>query len=314
MNYELVYFLDEYIKQKHYRLLNNVLIYKNGEIVVERYYNKFTEKSRNNIKSIWKSILSVCAGIAVDKGYIKSVDEPIATYLPLFDGRNNPYHPLITVKHLLTMSSGIYWNGGVHYHCPMIEQFQRTKDRLSYLADIKTDSLPGTKSVYKEWDVILLSAVLSAATGMNTFDFCDMFLYKPLGIESGRWFTYPDGVCYNIGTNAQQQAQSDLCARDLAKIGMLFQNSGYWNGERIISDEYIKAALTPIDITHGSTLKKQSYGYLWWIYPDGYGCSGFGGQQITVIPERNTIYVLQATALSSHRDYSDAVGEIIGYL
>lgn len=319
MNYKLAHRLDEYVKQQHYRLLNSVLVYKGDEVIVECYYNKFTKNSRNNIKSIWKSILSICTGIAIDNGLIKSVDEPIATYLPNFDGRNNPYHPLITVRHLLTMSSGIYWNGGVKYHCPMLDQFNRAKNQLEFLADVKMDALPGTNPSYKEWDVILLSAVISAATGMNTYDFCNRYLYKPLGIESGRWWTYPCGLCYNIGDTTRadsriEQAKSDLSARDLAKIGFLFKQGGVYSGDRIVSAEYITEALTQNDLYHGHTLLKKSYGYMWWIYGDGYGCSGHGGQQIKVSPEKDIVYVIQATVLSSHRDYSDAVNEIISDL
>lgn len=312
MNYELAQRLDEYVKQNHYRLLNSVLIYRGGELIVERYYNKFTENSRNNIKSIWKSILSVCTGIAIDKGFIKSVDEPISTYLPLFDGRNNSYHPLITVKYLLTMSSGIYWNGGIHYHCPMLDQFNRSKNQLEFLADIKMDTLPGTKNLYKEWDVILLSAVLSASTGINTFDFCNEYLYKPLGIESGRWWTYPCGLCYNIGDttkadNRTEQAKSDLSARALGKIGFLFKQGGIWQGGKIVSSEYVKEALIPSECN-------PNYGYMWWLSDEGYGCSGYGGQKIQVLPEKDIVYVIQATPLNTHRDYSDAVYEIIHHL
>lgn len=294
--------LDEYVKSRHYRLLNSVLVYKDDEIILERYYNNFNETSGHNIKSIWKSIVSICCGIAIDKGLIKSVDEPVCTYLPIFDGRNNPYHPMMTIKHLLTMSSGIYWNGGIKYHCPMLEQFNRTKDHLSFLSDIKMDALPGTVFLYKEWDVILLSAVLSAAVGMNIFDFCNENLYVPLEIKSGRWFTFPDGVCYNIGTKPNEQKTSDLTARDLIKIGLLFKNNGQWNGKQIISESYIREALTETN---------PGYGYMWWIYPDGYGCLGYGGQQIRVIPDKNIVYVIQATALNSDRNYSDVIDLIL---
>lgn len=303
--------LDEYVKSRHYRLLNSVLIYQNDEMVLERYYNNYNETSRHNIKSIWKSILSVCCGIAIDKGFINSVDELISTYLPLFDGRNNSYHPFITIKHLLTMSSGIYWNGGVKYHCPMMEQFNRAKDHLAYIADVKMDTYPGTVSSYKEWDVILLSAVLATATGMNVFDFCNSYLYQPLGIESERWFMFSDGLCYNIGTTIAEQNTSNLSARDLAQIGLLFKNKGRRDGNQIVSEKYINDALTPIDLFHGRNLIKQGYGYMWWIYDDGYGCNGYGGQQIKVMPEKNVVYVLQATALSSHRDYCDVVDTVL---
>lgn len=294
--------LDEYVERQRYRALNSVLIYKGDRIVLERYYNRYDENSRHHLKSIWKSILSVCCGIAIDKGLIKSVDEPIAAYLPVFDGRANPYHPMITVKHLLTMSSGIYWDGGVKHHCPMMEQFNRAGNRIEYISDIKMDAVPGTVFLYKEWDVILLSALLSAASGMNPFDFCSEYLYKPLGIESGRWFTFPDGVCYNIGTTPAEQAESNLSARDLAKIGLLFKNGGKWNKEQIVSGGYIREAITP---------HRQGYGYLWWLYDDGYGCMGYGGQQVRVIPEHDIVYVLQATALRSPRNYDDVVKEAL---
>lgn len=302
MNLELSYQIDEYVKSRHYRLLNSVLIFQGDEIIFERYYNNCNETSRHNIKSIWKSIISVCCGIAIDKGFIKNVDEPICTYLPIFDGRNNSFHPLITVKHLLTMSSGIYWNGGVKYHCPMLEQFNRTKDHLAFLADVKMSALPGTEFIYKEWDIIILTAVISAATGMHCFDFCNKYLYQPLEIESGKWFTFSDGLCYNIGTTLAEQNTSNLSARDLAKIGLLFKKGGKWNGKQIVSEKYILEALTPFN---------PGYGYLWWIYPDGYGCSGYGGQQIKVIPDQNIVYVLQASVLNSNRDYSDVIDLIL---
>lgn len=297
--------LDEYVKQKHYRLLNSVLIYKNNNIILERYYNKNTADSRHNIKSIWKSILSVCCGIAIDKGMIKSVEEPIAAYLPMFDGRNNPNHPLITVKHLLTMTSGIYWNGGVKYHCPMMTQFNRVRNHIEFISEVKMAAVPGTMFLYKEWDVILLSAVLSAASGMNTFDLCNEYLYKPLDIKSRRWFTFSDELCYNIGTSSAEQAESDLSARDLIKIGLLFRNNGKWNDSQIVSKEYVKETLTA---------HQPGYGYLWWLFHDGYGCSGYGGQQIRVIPEHNIVYVLQASVLNSHKDYNDVIHEILNLL
>lgn len=166
-------------------------------------------------------------------------------------------------------------------------------------------AVPGTMFLYKEWDVILLSAVLSAASGMNTFDLCNEYLYKPLDIKSRRWFTFSDELCYNIGTSSAEQAESDLSARDLIKIGLLFRNNGKWNDSQIVSKEYVKETLTA---------HQPGYGYLWWLYHDGYGCSGYGGQQIRVIPEHNIVYVLQASVLNSHKDYNDVIHEILNLL
>ena len=73
MNIELLMKVNEIKKRNGYRLLNSVVVYQNNELVFEAYYNNYTENSRNNIKSIWKSILSVCAGICLDKGFINSL-------------------------------------------------------------------------------------------------------------------------------------------------------------------------------------------------------------------------------------------------
>ncbi len=85
MTADLPHNVDEYIKQKHYRLVNSVVVYKDNNLILERYYNNRNETSRNNIKSIWKSIVSICIGICLDKGYIKSLGTPVADYLEVFN-------------------------------------------------------------------------------------------------------------------------------------------------------------------------------------------------------------------------------------
>lgn len=294
MIHELADFIDSYVKQKRYRLINSILLYKDDELVLERYYNKFNENSRNNIKSIWKSILSICVGICLDKGYIKSLDEPVSNYLSEFAVNNHPYHRLITIRHLLTMSSGIYWNGGIHYHCPMLEQLWRADNCLEHMADIAMANVPGTKFVYKEWDVILLSAIISKATNMSAYEFCKINLYEPLGITSGEWAFLTCGINYNIDRNPDIEAQSDLTAHDLAKLGLLFLNKG----RGIVSENYIKQAVSP-------SPNSGEYGFLFWLFENGFACRGYGGQEVNVVPEQNIVYVIQATPTSSSKSYGD---------
>ncbi|WP_310605232.1 serine hydrolase domain-containing protein [Anaerosporobacter sp.] len=303
MNQEFINNIDNYIMEHRYRLINSILVYENGEIVFERYYNKFNESSRNNIKSIWKSILSVCVGICLDKGYIKSLDEPIMNYLPEFSYNIHPYHKKILIRHLLTMTSGIYWNSGAHYHCPMFEQLIRSKNWCEHISDINMAHLPGSKYVYKEWDVALLSAIIGKATGMTSYEFCNKYLYQPLEIASGEWSKSRCGVCYNVMNG---EIGSDLSARDIAKIGFLFYQKGFWNNERIISEKYIEMALTPSPQNAG-------YGFLWWLSDKGYGGRGFGGQELNVYTEQNIIAVIQATATPSSKSYGDICAGIIGY-
>lgn len=294
MNYDLN-FIDGYIKQKRYRLVNSVLVMKDEEIIFEHYYNKFNENSRNNIKSVWKSILSITLGICLDKGIIKSLDEPICEYLPEFNQGNHPYHKLITIRHLLTMSSGIYWNPGIHYHCPMLVQMLRTNSWLSHISDIAMAYYPGDKFQYKEWDVILLSAVIGRAAGRTSYEICDEFLYKPLGINSGAWSHSLENVSYTI---MKGEENSDLSARDLSKIGLLFLNNGVFQGKRIVSEAYVKQAISPSEASSG-------YGYLWWVFDNAYACHGFGGQEVKVYPDEKLITVVQATPTQSSKAYPD---------
>lgn len=300
MNYDLN-FIDGYIKQKRYRLVNSVLVMKDEEIIFEHYYNKFNEKSRNNIKSVWKSILSITLGICLDKGIIKSLDEPICEYLPEFNQGIHPYHKLITIRHLLTMSSGIYWNPGIHYHCPMLVQMLRTNSWLSHISDIAMAYYPGDKFQYKEWDVILLSAVIGRAAGRTSYELCDEFLYKPLGINSGAWSHSPDNVSYTI---MKGEENSDLSARDLSKIGLLFLNNGFFQGKRIVSEDYVKQAIAPSEASSG-------YGYLWWLFDDAYACHGFGGQEVKVYPDEKLITVVQATPTQRSKEYPDISEKIL---
>lgn len=315
MDEHLLNQLDDYIKAKRYRLINSVLIVKNGKIVFERYYNKFSKHSRNNIKSVWKSILSITAGICLDKGIIKSLDEPIGKYLPEFSCNIHPYHKLITIRHLLTMSSGIYWNGGIHYHCPMLTQMMRTGDWIAHIADIDMNSVPGSNFQYKEWDVMLLSAVIGKASGRSASEVTQEYLYQPLEISSGQWPQSPCGFSYTV---MKGEEQSDLCARDLAKIGMVFLHDGMYNGKQIVSAEYIRQALSPantfaIDSASSAQIvdsTSHAYGWLWWLFADSYGCRGFGGQEINVIPDKQFISVIQATPTASSKSYGD-INELI---
>lgn len=301
LNEEILNNIDDYIKQKRYRLVNSALVIRNGKIVFEHYYNKYNQLSRNNIKSIWKSILSITLGICLDKGIIASIDEPIYKFLPEFARGEHMYHKSITIRHLLTMTSGIYWNGGVHYHCPMMVQMMSSSSWVSHIADIAMSDYPGNKFQYKEWDVILLSALIGKASGRTAYEICNEYLYKPLGINSGVWTQSPDNVSYTIMKNEEE---SDLSARDLAKIGFLFLNNGVINDNRIVSEEYIKQAIS-------ASTTNSEYGYLWWLFDGGYACRGFGGQEINVYPEEQLITVVQASPTSQSKAYGDISMEIV---
>ncbi|MCL2285218.1 MAG: beta-lactamase family protein [Firmicutes bacterium] len=303
INHSFLAQLDDYIKVKRYRLVNAVVVYENGELIFERYYNKFNENSTNPLCSTWKSILSVTVGICLDKGIIKSIDEPINRYLPQFAQNIYPWHRLITIRHLLTMSSGIHFLGGVHYHCPMLEQMLRSKDWIAHIADVQMTAAPGTKFVYKEWDVLLLAAIIGKACGSLAWDIAEEYLYKPLGITAPKWLAYHNGGLNYMGSY-EGRDYDELSAKDMAKIGRLMQNGGIFDGQRIVSQEYIRDSVAP-------SVANPGYGFLWWLSDKGYHARGFSGQEINVYPSKNIVAVVQATVTPQNKHYPDICENIV---
>lgn len=293
--------IDEYILRHRYRQINSVLISKDNEIMAGCYYNGFNEGSKNEILSVAKSIMSVCAGIALDRGLIGSLDEPIYKYIGEFSEGREPFHRMITIRHLLTMTSGIYWNGGVHYHCPMMKQLRDSGDWISYIADCAVAHIPGTKYNYKEWDVILLGKLLDVVCG-DMYDFINENIFMPLEIEGDRWYKSTCGVYYSVGDGEDDDNETKfkLTAADMLKIGQLFLNGGSFKEKQIISQSYINQALSPLECN-------PNYGFLWWIWGEEYGCRGYGGQSITVIPDENSVIVTQATPTGRGMGYFDVV-------
>jgi CubicO group peptidase (beta-lactamase class C family) len=298
--------IDELIKRKHHRQINSVIAWQDGEIKVQCYYNGYNNESRNVIRSVAKSIVSLGVGIALDKGLIENLDEPICKYLPEFNENRDYRHNMITIRHLLTMSSGILWNSGVHYHCPMMNQLKRTDNWVSHIADCAVRDVPGTVNQYKEWDVILITQVLNVVCG-DAYDFIDDHLYKPLDIRSGRWYKTKCRNYYSVALDDELEKTSNLTAMEMLNIGILSYNDGVWKDKRIVSKEYLKESVTP------SSLNKE-YGYMWWVGDNWYGCRGYGGQSITIVPEKKAVVVTQATPTSRGMEYSDVIFGIIDML
>ena len=302
VNHDFLNQLDDYIKIKRYRLVNSVVVYENDELIFERYYNKFNENTTNPLCSTWKSILSLTLGICLDKGLINSLDEPISRYLPQFSQNIYPWHRQLTIRHLLTMSSGIHFVGGVHYHCPMMKQMVRSGDWITHIADVQMKAMPETVFQYKEWDVILLSALIGRLCNGTAWDIAEEYLYKPLDISGEKWFVQgKDAVNYNGDLERglhDIDSYVKMTAKNMAKIGRLMLNGGGWKGQQIISKSYITDSIQPSPADNG-------YGFLWWLSNKGYHARGFGGQEINVYPNKNIVAVVQATVTSSSKMYPD---------
>ncbi len=250
------------------------------------------------LQSVSKSFTSAVIGIAVDRGEIKDVDEKILGFFPQFASENKEEsRTRISIENLLTMRSGTaYQERGSNSPHSRLNRLSRGWD--SFYIRQPMVSEPGTKFLYDSGGVIFLSAILKQQTGIHADEYAAKTLFPALGIEQWEWFKNRDGHPHTGGG-------LDLLPRDMAKLGQLYLQGGMWNGQQVISEEWVKASIqkhVSWDLKKDHTL---GYGYLWWLLepdPAGpgteyvYAAMGFRGQYIFVVPEHDLVVVITAGA------------------
>jgi CubicO group peptidase (beta-lactamase class C family) len=273
----------------------SLLVVKNGYLVFEKYYSWGSSEKYAVVHSVTKSVTSALIGIALDKGYLNSVDQKLTEFFPEYiTDELDPRKKEIRLKHLLTMSAGFRWND----RGPSMRNWYYSSDWLKFAIQLPQENNPGDVFNYNSSTSHLLSAILSKSTKTSTLDFAKRNLFEPLGIQSAYWHQDPQG--YYIGGFGL-----GLSARDLAKIGFLYLNNGYWNGQSIVSeywvkestDQQIQAFSHPIYGTFG-------YGYQWWVKKVD-GCSSFRawgrrGQFIAVVPELDLVIAVTSATAQPH--------------
>ncbi len=257
--------------------LHSLLVVRHGRLILERYYGGTQPQDSSNVKSVTKSMLSALFGIALERGYIRSLDQPVLDFFPEYrEEVTEPRKQRITLRHLLTMSAGLDWkeNGPIAFRC------MRSSDWVQFILKSKLVDDPGAKWNYSSALPHLLSAVLTKASGTNTLAFARHALFDPLGAVIGQWGQDPKG--YYFGG-------SELCMtpRDMAKFGYLYLNNGEWNGKQIVPSAWVQASTQQTNSAH--------YGFLWWLdtfesHPI-YFAQGLGGQHIVVVPDLDAVVV-----------------------
>jgi CubicO group peptidase (beta-lactamase class C family) len=265
------------------------LVIQNDSVKYEEYWDGWTQNTTSNIFSCTKSIVSLLVGIAIDEGKIKSVDQSIGEFLPEF--AQAPENK-ITIKNLLTMSSGSTWSES-HSSIFSITAKGYYGDNLKELIlGLKAKEEPGKVFEYRSGDTQILSFIVEKATGMTISKYAQIKLWKPLQTNNpALWSLDKEGgdekafCCFN--TNA----------RDIARIAKLILNKGKWNGTQIISEKYITEATTPASylLNEDKNGQLDYYGYQFWIIEkNGHRVPylrGLNGQFIYAIPEKNAIAV-----------------------
>ena len=259
------------------------LIIRNDTILMERYFQDHDETTQSLSFSMSKSFLSILIGMAIEDGHISSIDVPVTNFVPeLADaGFDN-----VTIKHLLQMTSGMDYVETEGNPFSRHDRFYYTNRLEHELLKLDLAGKPGERFAYKSGENALLGLVLSRALAPQTITaYTQDKLWEPLGMEfDGSWnLDSPDGL-------EKTWCCLSATARDYAKLGRLYLNQGNWNGDQLVSTEWVTQS-TKIDMSDGSA---RNYQYQWWLVSEDGGdftAMGHLGQFVYVNPSADVIIV-----------------------
>ena len=273
--------VDAYIKDQRTAAL---VIIQKGKIRLEKYGLDFSPDGRWTSFSVAKSFTSTLVGAAIKDGYIKSIDDKLSDYIP--DLRGSAYDN-VTIKQLLTMTSGVKWNEDYGDPKSDVALFNTHKAEpgvdvtVSYMRKLKREVPPGTKWVYKTGETNLIGVLVSSATKKNLSDYLSEKVWRPFGMEQdASWLLGPtgheiSGCCIQAST------------RDFARFGLFMLGGGIADGKSVLPDGWIaEATMKHVD----TNVPGYGYGYQLWTWDDGtYIAQGIFGQGILIDPKRKLV-------------------------
>jgi CubicO group peptidase (beta-lactamase class C family) len=273
--------------------VDSVVIIKNGYIVFEEYFNDYDKDTPHIIYSCTKSVLSTIFGIAHENGAIPSLDTKLLDAFPNRDPANlDEWKEAITLRDLLMMSAGFDARDSWLYEWEKLGDLHEAPDAVDYMLDLPMVFEPGSRFEYSNGVSHLLSCIITEKTGETAAEYGQEHLFDPLGITLYQWDA--DNMGRNWGYN-----RIYITPHEMAKIGYLFLHEGEWDGEQIISANWVnEATMHRIDAN-----LIDGYGYQWWVGEGYYTALGYMGQFIMVFPEQDLV-VIYTGGTSETFDYS----------
>jgi CubicO group peptidase (beta-lactamase class C family) len=261
-----------------------LIIVQNNNIRLEKYAMGYNAAGRWTSFSVAKSFTSTLAGAAVRDGYIKSLEDKVTVYIA---GLKGSVYDDVTVRHLLTMTSGVKWNEDYSDPLSDVALFARHQPEpgidltVSYMRRLGREAPPGTKWLYKTGETNLLGVLVSQATGKTLSDYLSEKIWKPWGMEqdaawmldsSGHEF---GGCCISV------------TLRDYARFGQFISGGAKEHGQSVLPADWLARATTKqADIGAPG----RGYGYQWWTYDDGsFAALGIFGQSVFIDPRRKLV-------------------------
>jgi CubicO group peptidase (beta-lactamase class C family) len=269
--------------------LRSLLVSRRGELIAEHYASGVRASQPANIKSASKSIIAALVGIAIERGLIKSVHEPIASYFPELRRDADRRKQAITIEDLLTMRSGLESTSGRNYGA-----WVQSRDWVrAALARPMVDD-PGGAMQYSTGTSHLLSAILTRVAGTSTWQFAQQALAKPLGFTLARWPQDPQGIYF--GGNEML-----LTPKQMVAIGELYLHRGAVGGRQVVAASWVDTSCVPRTVSAYDS--DRQYGYGWWIqdFTGETACFawGYGGQYIFVFRDLDLVVTATSSAAVS---------------
>lgn len=267
--------------------LRSLLISHDGELVLEEYFNGASGARKANVKSVSKSVISALVGIAIDRGHIDGLDQPVADFYEENLGSDDESTKReITVGHLLSMQAGLETTSFYNYGAWVL-----SNDWVAFALNQPLQSPPGTRMRYSSGNFHILSAILTEATGKSTLDFAREVLGRPLGIQIHPWTQDPAGIYFG-GNNME------FTPREMLAFGELYLHGGRANGKQIVPASWVVDSLTPR--VRSSRDRDREYGLGWWIremasVKTAYAW-GYGGQFILLVPDLDIVVVTTSSS------------------
>ena len=274
----------------------SVLVLQNGKLIAEKYFNEGAVDQQINIHSVTKSFTSALVGIALEQGELKSLDQKMMEFFPeLADKIKDPRKNDITIRELLQMRAGFPWEEST----PELLNLLMTGFHTDTLVHVPLVRDPGSGFEYSNLSSHILGMIVARASGIDLKAYAQKHLFGPLGIEAGFWQTDWDG-------NILGFSDLHLTARDLARFGQLYMNEGRYNGQQIVSADWVRDSLQIYSrngwkIRVGKNWGENAYGYQWWsIHAGNYRYNlawGHGGEQIVLLKDLGMVIVVTGDPL-----------------
>ncbi|WP_284125672.1 serine hydrolase domain-containing protein [Parerythrobacter aestuarii] len=278
---QLDYDLDGYFKTQRTSALVIVL---DGKVVLERYGLDFGPQGKWTSFSVAKSLTSTMVGAAIQDGAIESVDDPVTKYI---EGLKGSAYDDVSVRELLTMTSGVKWNEDYTDPNSDVALFNEHKAEdgldvtVSYMRGLPREAPAGDKWVYKTGETNLIGVLVSEATGKKLAEYLSEKVWQPFGMEQD--------ATWLLGSTGHEIAGCCIQAatRDMARFGLFVMGGGVAGGKQVVPSDWFAAATTKqADIGAPG----RGYGYQWWTNDDGtFAAQGIFGQGIFIDPARKLV-------------------------